>query len=84
MQSIFRQRPDHREDQSNGVESIRVSTQWGEHQGYVRTRVRPSESSCEASQTRGGKLEGGSGWGTHVHPWLIDVNVWQNHYNIVK
>ena len=20
---------------------------------------------------------GGSGWGTHVHPWLIHVNVWQ-------
>ena len=27
--------------------------------------------------------EGGSGWGTHVHPWLIHVNVWQNHHNIV-
>ena len=26
---------------------------------------------------------GGSGWGTHVHPWLIHVNVWQNQYNIV-
>ena len=24
-----------------------------------------------------GKWEGGSGWGTHVHPWLIHVNVWQ-------
>ena len=22
--------------------------------------------------------------GTQVHPWLIHVNVWQNHYNIVK
>ena len=21
--------------------------------------------------------EGGSGWGTHVYPWLIHVNVWQ-------
>jgi len=20
---------------------------------------------------------GGSGWGTHVHPWLIYANVWQ-------
>ena len=26
---------------------------------------------------------GGSGWGTHVHPWQIHV-VWQNQYNIVK
>ena len=25
-----------------------------------------------------GRWEGGSGWGTHVTPWLIHVNVWQN------
>ena len=25
-----------------------------------------------------GRLEGGSGWGIHVTPWLIHVNVWQN------
>ena len=31
----------------------------------------------------GGGREG-SGRGTDVHPWLIHVNVWQNHYNIVK
>ena len=24
-----------------------------------------------------GRQEGGSGWGTHVSPWLIHVNVWQ-------
>ena len=24
-----------------------------------------------------GDGRGGSGWGTHVHPWLTDVNVWQ-------
>ena len=24
-----------------------------------------------------GGWEGGSGWRTHVHPWLIHVNVWQ-------
>ena len=29
---------------------------------------------------------GGRGFrmGTQVHPWRIHVNVWQNHYNIVK
>ena len=32
----------------------------------------------------GGRWEGGSGWRTHEHPWLIHVSVWQNHYNIVK
>ena len=31
-----------------------------------------------------GRWEGGSGLGTHVHPWLIHVNVWQNQYSIVK
>ena len=28
--------------------------------------------------------EGGSGLGTHVHPWRIHVNVWQNQYSTVK
>ena len=32
----------------------------------------------------GGRWEGGSGWGTCVHPWRIHVDVWQNQYNIVK
>ena len=27
---------------------------------------------------------GGSGWGTHVLPWRIQVSVWQNQYNVVK
>ena len=26
----------------------------------------------------------GSRWGTHVHPWQIQVSVWQNEYNVVK
>ena len=30
----------------------------------------------------GGRWEGVSGSGTLVKPWLIHVNVWQNHYNI--
>ena len=32
----------------------------------------------------GGRWEGGSGLGTHVHPWQIHVDVWQNQYSIVK
>ena len=32
----------------------------------------------------GGRWEGGSGFGTRVHPWWIHVDVWQNQYNIVK
>ena len=32
----------------------------------------------------GGRWEGGSGLGTHVHPRWIHVDIWQNQYNIVK
>ena len=31
-----------------------------------------------------GRWEGGSGWGTHVNPWLIHVNVWQNPLKYCK
>ena len=31
-----------------------------------------------------GRQEGGSGWGTHVNPWLIHVNVWQKPHNKKK
>ena len=30
------------------------------------------------------EVGGGSGLGTHVHPWWIHVNAWQNQYSIVK
>ena len=26
----------------------------------------------------------GSGLGTHIHPWRIHADVWQNQYSIVK
>ena len=32
----------------------------------------------------GRRWERDSGWGTHVHPWQLQVTVWQNQYNIVK
>ena len=32
----------------------------------------------------GGSGEGGSGWGTHVHPWQIHVNVWQKPLQYCK
>ena len=31
-----------------------------------------------------GRQEGGSGWGTHVNPWLIHVNVWQKPLQYCK
>ena len=32
----------------------------------------------------GGRWEGGSGWGTHINPWLIHVNVWQKPLQYCK
>ena len=35
----------------------------------------------------GGRWEGGSGWGTHVNPWLIHVNVWHKplqYYKVIN
>ena len=32
----------------------------------------------------GGRREGGLGWGTHVNPWLIHVNVWQKPIQYCK
>ena len=31
-----------------------------------------------------GRWEGGLGWGTHVHPWLIHLNVLQNPLQYFK
>ena len=34
-----------------------------------------------------GGLMGGLGWGTHVNPWLIHVNVWQKplqYYTVIS
>ena len=30
------------------------------------------------------RWEGGSGWGAHVNPWLIHVNVWQKSLQVCK
>ena len=32
----------------------------------------------------GGRRKRGSGWGTHVNPWLIHVNVWQKPLQYCK
>ena len=32
----------------------------------------------------GGRRERGSGWGTHVNPWLIHVTVWQKPLQYCK
>ena len=31
-----------------------------------------------------GDGRGGSGWGTHIHPWLSHINVWQKPLQYCK
>ena len=49
--------------------------------------IQDAQGCCTGMTQRdgmGGRWERGSGLGTHVHPWRIHVDVWQNQYNIVK
>ena len=41
--------------------------------------IQGAQGWCTEIILKGGgeRWEEGSGWGTHVHPWLIHVNVWQ-------
>ena len=53
----------------------------------VRCMIQDARGWCTGMTQRDGmrrEAGGGSGWGTHVHPWQIHVNVWQNQYSIVK
>ena len=46
-----------------------------------------AQSWCTGKTQRDGmgrEAGGGSGWGTHVNPWLIHVNVWQKPLQYCK
>ena len=56
----------------------------------VITKI-PSETGCsglvhwdDPEDGMGRDVGGWSGWGTHVHPWLIHVNVWQKPLQYCK
>ena len=50
--------------------------------GWSPAQVRQALGPGALGRPRGsgwrGRWEGGSGWGTHVNPWLFHFNVWQN------
>ena len=53
----------------------------------VRCRIQDAWGWCTGMTQRDGmgrEVGGGLGWGIHVHPWRIHVDVWQSQYNIVK
>ena len=44
----------------------------------MRQVLRPGALGGLRGMGWGGRREGGLEWRTHVNPWLIHVNVWQN------
>ena len=52
--------------------------------GCMRQMLRAGALGRPRGMGWGGRREGGSGWGTHVNPWLIHVNVWQKTLQYCK
>ena len=50
--------------------------------GCMRQVLGPGAMGKPRGSGWGGRCEGGSGWGTHVNPWLFHFNVWQNPLQI--
>ena len=52
--------------------------------GCMRQVLRPGALGRPRGIEWRGRWEGGWGWGTHVNPWLIHFNVWQNPLQYCK
>ena len=52
--------------------------------GCMRQVLRAGALGWHRGMGCGGRREGGSGWETHVNPWLIHVNVWQKSLQYCK
>ena len=52
--------------------------------GCMRQVLRAGALGWPRGMGWGGKWEGGSGWETHVNPWLIHVNLWQKPLQYCK
>ena len=50
----------------------------------MRQVLRAGELGRPRGKGWGERWEGGSGWGTHVNPWLIHINVWQKPLQYCK
>ena len=67
----------------NGIEICLISYK-KRIASQVQCRIQDAWGWCTGMTQRDGTgREVGSGWGTHVHPWRIHADVWQNQYNIV-
>ena len=53
---------------------------WNRAPVQVQCMRQAAQGWCTGMTLRDGmgrKVGGSSGWGTHVNPWLVNVNVWQ-------
>ena len=60
---------------------------WNRSPVQVRFVRHGAQGWCTGTTQRDGmgrEVGGGSGWGTHVHPWLIHVSVWQKPLQYCK
>ena len=75
--------------QKNGAEAnpyvyYQVWNRWPAQVGCMRPVLRAGALGRARGMGWRGRWEGGSGWGTHVSPWLIYVNVWQKPLQYCK
>ena len=69
------------------TETLQSWTEWGDIFKILQENKTLSSRSAlgrPRGMGRGGRWEGGSGWGIHVNPWLIHVNVWQKPLQYCK
>ena len=57
---------------------------WGRSCVFKLGKITVREVCGEELTSLGGRWGGGSGWGTHVHPWLTHVTVWQKPLQYCK
>ena len=72
--------------QENSIETCILSRvkQSPAQAGCMRQALGPGALGKHRGSGWRGRWEGGSGWGTHVNPWLFHFNVWENPPQIKK
>ena len=60
--------------QTNGASQLALS---GKESNVVRQVLRAGALGRPRGMGQRGRQERGLGWGTHINPWLIHINVWQ-------
>ena len=71
----------------DGQGSLACCSPWGHKKSDTTEQLNLTELKGSLKTQRDGvgrEVGGGSGWGTHVNPWLIHVHVWQKPLQYCK